>query len=326
MADRHPGLTVSTTAGGTTTSWSQVGVVAEAELAAIAGDVWHPSLGGDLPLRLNRAVLDCDHVILLARRFPTRSSASPGGAKVLLPRRVGPEMIDVALARRSEWGRRHDRTRRHPRPADSSTTQLRADPDPGHARVMVVVDDARLAGVFCRRPRRAWRRAAGLSATRHIRTRTAHAAGPVDGAAYVRRRAVDRGQGVRKLEPVLADDAELVIFAPHLRGVSRVHGRSWPGSATTCCRTSSSSGTALRCAVAVLAHSTHMRGAGTSPTASNGPGAGHPLQPGARGRVPGPGPRLPRPDSVDVADWTGREDGVLLVVPRRRGAHRLAER
>ncbi|RTL09426.1 MAG: DUF2088 domain-containing protein, partial [Acidimicrobiia bacterium] len=96
VADRHPGLTVSNHRWRDDDELVAIGVVAEAELAAIAGDVWHPSLGGDLPLRLNRAVLDCDHVILLGPTFPHEVVGFSGGAKYFFPGVSGPEMIDVS--------------------------------------------------------------------------------------------------------------------------------------------------------------------------------------------------------------------------------------
>lgn len=327
-ADRHPGLTVSNHRWRDDDELVAIGVVAEAELAAIAGDVWHPSLGGDLPLRLNRAVLDCDHVILLGPTFPHEVVGFSGGAKYFFPGVSGPEMIDV-----SHWlgalsgvvgtiGRVDTPTRRL---VDHAAAQI---PTPVTLVSMVVVDDARLAGVFVGDLDAAWRRAAGLSATRHIRTlerpmqRVLSMAPPMYDELWTAAKAM------YKLEPVLADDAELVIFAPHLREVSRVHGaelarvgyhvlpyflEQWDRFSDV--------------PRAVLAHSTHVRGAGTFSDGVERPRVRVTLSsrvPEAECRALGLG--YLDPDSVDVADWTGREDGVLVVPRAGEVLYRLAER
>lgn len=328
VADRHPGLTVSNHRWRDDDELVAIGVVAEAELAAIAGDVWHPSLGGDLPLRLNRAVLDCDHVILLGPTFPHEVVGFSGGAKYFFPGVSGPEMIDV-----SHWlgalsgvvgtiGRVDTPTRRL---VDHAAAQI---PTPVTLVSMVVVDDARLAGVFVGDLDAAWRRAAGLSATRHIRTlerpmqRVLSMAPPMYDELWTAAKAM------YKLEPVLADDAELVIFAPHLREVSRVHGaelarvgyhvlpyflEQWDRFSDV--------------PRAVLAHSTHVRGAGTFSDGVERPRVRVTLSsrvPEAECRALGLG--YLDPDSVDVADWTGREDGVLVVPRAGEVLYRLADR
>lgn len=328
VADRHPGLTVSNHRWRDDDELVTIGVVPEAELAAIAGDVWHPSLGGDLPLRLNRAVLDCDHVILLGPTFPHEVVGFSGGAKYFFPGVSGPEMIDV-----SHWlgalsgvvgtiGRVDTPTRRL---VDHAAAQI---PTPVTLVSMVVVDDARLAGVFVGDLDAAWRRAAGLSATRHIRTlerpmqRVLSMAPPMYDELWTAAKAM------YKLEPVLADDAELVIFAPHLREVSRVHGaelarvgyhvlpyflEQWDRFSDV--------------PRAVLAHSTHVRGAGTFSDGVERPRVRVTLSsrvPEAECRALGLG--YLDPDSVDVADWTGREDGVLVVPRAGEVLYRLAER
>ena len=328
-ADRHPGLTVSNHRWRDDDELVTIGVVPEAELAAIAGDVWHPSLGGDLPLRLNRAVLDCDHVIVLGPTFPHEVVGFSGGAKYFFPGVSGPEMIDV-----SHWlgalsgvvgtiGRVDTPTRRL---VDHAAAQI---PTPVTLVSMVVVDDARLAGVFVGDLDAAWRRAAGLSATRHIRTlerpmqRVLSMAPPMYDELWTAAKAM------YKLEPVLADDAELVIFAPHLREVSRVHGaelarvgyhvlpyflEQWDRFSDV--------------PRAVLAHSTHVRGAGTFSDGVERPRVRVTLSsrvPEAECRALGLG--YLDPDSVDVADWTGREDDGVLVVPRAGEVlYRLADR
>src|SRR5690606_1515027 len=57
--------------------------------------VWHPSLGGDVPVRINRAAVEADHVLIIGPTFPHEVVGFSGGAKYLWPGISGPEMINV---------------------------------------------------------------------------------------------------------------------------------------------------------------------------------------------------------------------------------------
>ena len=39
-------------------------------MRAIAGKYWHQSLEGDVPVRINKAILDYDQIIILGPTFP----------------------------------------------------------------------------------------------------------------------------------------------------------------------------------------------------------------------------------------------------------------
>jgi nickel-dependent lactate racemase len=88
-----------------------------------------------------------------------------------------------------------------------------------------VVDDKRFAGLFAGTPESAWDGASDLSSQIHItrRDRPFHTvlscAPPMYDELWV------AGKCMYKLEPVVADGGELIIYAPHLREVSEVHGR-----------------------------------------------------------------------------------------------------
>lgn len=326
---RHPGLTVGNHRWRDDGDLVTIGVVTQDELAAIAGPVWHPSLGGDLPLRVNRAVLEHDHVIIVAPTFPHEVVGFSGGAKYFFPGVSGPEMIDV-----SHWlgalsgvvdtiGRVDTPTRRL---IDHAAALI---PAPVTLVSMVVVEDARLAGVFVGGLDSAWREAAALSATRHVVELTDPLERVLSMAPPMYDELWTAAKAMYKLEPALADDAELVIFAPHLSVVSRVHGAElarvgyhvlpyflgqWDRFADI--------------SKAVLAHSTHVRGAGTYIDGVERPRVRVTLA----SRVPEDecrslGLGYLDPDSVVVADWSDREDEGLLVVPRAGEVlYRLADR
>ncbi|MBZ0309414.1 MAG: nickel-dependent lactate racemase, partial [Anaerolineae bacterium] len=71
----------------------QLGVLPAEQIKAIAGEYWHPSLGGDVAVRINRLAMTYDHIIILGPTFPHEVVGFSGGAKYLFPGISGPEMI-----------------------------------------------------------------------------------------------------------------------------------------------------------------------------------------------------------------------------------------
>ena len=121
-----------------------------------------------------------------------------------------------------------------------------------------------MAGAFCGETKAAWRQAAALSARRHV----VWVDRPYDRVLAVMPEMYEdlwtAAKGAYKTEPVVADGGEIIIYAPHVRKVSHVHGRlieeigyhcrdyflaqwdrfgGYPGG--------------------ILAHSTHVKGQGT---------------------------------------------------------------
>ena len=74
---------------------TQIGLLEQAQVQAIAGDAWHPSLGGDCPVRINKLALDYDHILIVGPTFPHEVVGFSGGAKYLFPGISGPEMINT---------------------------------------------------------------------------------------------------------------------------------------------------------------------------------------------------------------------------------------
>ena len=72
-----------------------IGVIKQDEVKQIAGDKWHPTLGGDVPVNINKAVFDYDHIIILGPTFPHEVVGFSGGAKYLFPGISGAEMINA---------------------------------------------------------------------------------------------------------------------------------------------------------------------------------------------------------------------------------------
>lgn len=292
-----------------------VGSLPQSRIKEIAGDRWHPTLGGDVDVSLNKAALDYDEILILGPTFPHEVVGFSGGGKYLFPGISGAAMIDVTHWLGALAGVR--------RTIGIKDTPVRAMI---HAAVELVprpitlaalmVQGSGLAGVFVGDHLNAWSAAADLSAQRHINwvdkpfERVLSCAPPMYDELWT------AGKAMYKLEPALAEGGELIIYAPHLDEVSFVHGKhihavgyhplpyflkQWDRF--------------KHVPLGVLAHSTHVKGDGEFEDRVERPRATVTLA-----------TRIPKhvcdelnlgymdPDSIDIEEWADREDeGVLLV-------------
>jgi nickel-dependent lactate racemase len=192
-------------------------------------------------------------------------------------------------------------------------------PTPLSLIALVVTHDG-IAGCFVGSASETWREAARLSSTRHI----VWLDEPLDRMLAVMPSLYNdlwtAAKGAYKAEPALADDGEVVIYAPHVREVSYTHGalldeigyhskayftaqwerfKHYPGG--------------------ILAHSTHVKGLGTYDAAT---GLERPRIrvtlatgiPESRCRRINLGYRDPA--TIDPETWASEEPGRSLVVPR----------
>jgi nickel-dependent lactate racemase len=184
--------------------------------------------------------------------------------------------------------------------------------------ISLVTHGAGLAGLYCGTPEEAWSAAADLSDRIHI---TYHerpyasvisCAPPMYGDLWV------GGKAAYKLEPVVRDGGELIIYAPHIREISVTHGalierigyhvRDYFLACMD--RFSGVPG-------GVLAHSTHVKGIGTYVNGQEHPRINVVLAtgiPDATCRKINLGYRDPA--SINPEDWMHREDAGLLHVPK----------
>ncbi len=295
-----------------------IGTITREQVQTFAGDAWHPSLGGDVPVRINRAALEADHILIIGPTFPHEVVGFSGGAKYLWPGISGPEMINVthwlgALITVLDTIGIEDTPMR--RMIHTAADEYLPTPV---TLMALVVDDAKLAGMFIGPHTEAHRASVQLSAQRHIiwldrpfRRVLSHAP-PMYDELWTGAKAM------YKLEPGIADGGEVIVYAPHLDTISDVHGhhirrvgyhvrdyflKQWDRFKDV--------------PLGVLAHSTHLRGSGTYEKGIET----------ARIEVT-LASQIPQevcsainlgymdPATIDPADWTGREDEGLLYVPK----------
>ncbi len=298
-----------------------LGVLPREELAALTGGL----LAEEVPVRLNRAVLDYDHLLVCGPVFPHEVAGFSGGNKYFFPGIAGADIIDFThwlgalVTSYASIGMAQTAVRAV---IDRAAALI---PRPRHALCSVVTGDG-VHGLFVGEMEAAWAQAAALSAQVHIKwcDRPYRQVLAVLPAMY------DElwvgAKGMYKTEPVVADGGEVVIYAPHLREISVTHGRiireigyhvrdyftaQWERF--------------KHYPWGVLAHSTHVRGIGAYTDGVECPRIAVTLATGlseAECRAVNLGYR--DPSTIDPAAWAGREaDGVLLVPHAGETLYRL---
>ncbi|MCP5098599.1 MAG: DUF2088 domain-containing protein [Chloroflexi bacterium] len=296
---------------------TSIGSLPKSQIQHIAGNRWHPTLGADVDILINRAIYDYNHILILGPTFPHEVVGFSGGAKYLFPGISGADMINVthwlgALAGvRGTIGIKETPVR----DMIHAATEYVSTPI---TLISLVVVGKGLAGVFIGNHLEAWSAAADLSSQRHIVWVDKPFQKVLSKAPPMYDELWTGGKAMYKLEPALAEGGELIIYAPHLDVVSHVHGNyiyevgyhvlpyfleQW--------------GRFKHIPLGVLAHSTHVRGDGRFHNGIEYPRATVKL---ATQLSPEDCERLAlgyqNPNEINVAEWQNREDEGVLYVPK----------
>jgi nickel-dependent lactate racemase len=311
---RNVGLTSHDWAN--TSALATLGVITGDEVRALAGDCWHPSLAGDVDVRVNRALLEYDHILVVSPVVPHEVAGFSGGAKYFFPGVSGPQMINVTHWLGALGG--------IPATIGIKETPVRALIHAAAAKLSIpvtllalVVEGNGLAGVFIGDILSAWSAAADLSAQRHIRRcdhpyrRVLSCPGPIYDELWTAAKAM------YKLEPVLSQGAEIVIYAPFLDTVSKTHGKHiFEIGYHTLAYFLEQWDRFRNIPPVVLAHSTHLRGSGRMENGVERPNVRVTLASGISAKDC---TRLNLgyldPASVRPEEWKNREAEGILYVP-----------
>jgi nickel-dependent lactate racemase len=271
-----------------------------------------------VPVRLNRLLLDYDDVLVCGPVFPHEVVGFSGGNKYFFPGIAGPDIINFthwlgALITSYETiGTKDTPMRRVINRAVGLIPRAR------HALCAVVTTEG-VAGLFGGSPEEAWSAAADLSAQVHVRWCEHPYKQVLSVLPEMYNELWVGAKGMYKLEPVIADGGEVIIYAPHLTEISVVHGevikqigyhvrdyfvKQWPRFE--------------HYPWGVLAHSTHLRGIGEydAETGIERPRIRVTLATGLSAEecaAVNLGYRDPR--SIDPAQFANREDEGILLVP-----------
>jgi nickel-dependent lactate racemase len=292
-----------------------LGTLLASEISEITGGL----MARDVPVRLNKLILDYDQLLICGPVFPHEVVGFSGGNKYFFPGIAGPEIINfthwlgAVITNYKIIGAGYT-------PVRAVIDRAASLVDRPKACFSLVATYAGLAGIYFGSPEEAWQAAAELSAQKHI----VYVDKPFQRVLSIMPEMYDDlwtgAKGMYKMEPAVADGGEIIIYAPHIREVSYTHGKlideigyhcrdyflkqwdkfmDYPGG--------------------VLAHSTHLRGMGQyDPTTgieiprirvtlATGITAEHCRQINL-GYID--------PTTIDMSEWLGREEDGILVVPR----------
>lgn len=261
LGTRYPGMSVRNHAWQDPDTFVSVGVIPGDRVAELSeGRLREP-----VDVRLNSLVVDHDVTLIVGPVFPHEVVGFSGGTKYLFPGIAGQEIIDL-----SHW-------------LGALITSAAIIGTPGTTPVRALIDEAaamvpteqlalcvvvkpgsgELYAAAFGEPRAAWARAAEVSAGTHVR----YLDEPVRRVVAVIPEKYDdmwtAAKGFYKVEPVVADGGEVIIYAPHITRLSAMHPeieeigyhcrdfflQQWERY--------------RQLHWGVLAHSTHLRGVGT---------------------------------------------------------------
>jgi len=294
-------------------TFATIGTITEDETRELSGGL----LTKQVAVTINRVIFDYDLLVIVGPVFPHEVVGFSGGNKYFFPGISGPEVINFThwlgalITSMAIIGTKQT-------PVRAVIDRAASFIDRPKLCFSLVVRETKLAGLYVGTPEEAWEAAADLSARLHV----TYVERPFRRVLSVMPKMYDdiwvAAKGMYKLEPVVADGGEVVIYAPHISEVSYTHGqvidqigyhvrdyfakqwerfehRPW----------------------AVLAHSTHVRGVGTydAQTGIERPRIQVTLATGI------PRERCERinlgyldPAAIDPEEWANREDeGILLV-------------
>lgn len=299
------------------TALTTLGTITQEQVKGYAGDVWHPSLGGDVPVQINRATVEYDHILIIGPTFPHEVVGFSGGTKYLYPGIAGPDIINVthwmgALMTVLDTIGIEDTPMRR-------MIHAAADLIPTPITLLaLVVDKSEIAGIFIGPHKEAHHASVALSSQRHIIWLDRPLKKVLSKAPPMYDELWTGAKAMYKLDPGIADGGEIIVYAPHLNMVSEVHGRylnrigyhvrdyflkQWDRFSDI--------------PLGVLAHSTHLKGSGTFENGVESPR----IHVSLASKLSAEETRAINlhyvdPASINVDEWVNREDEDVLYVPK----------
>lgn len=292
---------------------AHIGTIPSNEIAELSNGLFSM----DVPVTINKAIFDYDLLIIIGPVFPHEVVGFSGGNKYLFPGIGGPEILNFF-----HW---LGAVVTNPKIIGNKWTPVRKVVDRAGALVTIpklafcmVVGGKELRGLYAGTPEAAWSSAADLSDQVNVHYKDRPFATVLSRCPEMYEDLWTGGKCMYKLEPVIADGGELIIYAPHIKEVSVTHGRlieeigyhtrdyflkqwdkfkDYPWG--------------------ILAHSTHVRGIGVFEDGTEKPR----VQLTIASQIP---PEVCAkinvgyrdPNSINIADFENREDEGVLYVPK----------
>jgi nickel-dependent lactate racemase len=241
------------------TALRQIGSLTAEEINELSGGLFSM----EVPVTINACLFDYDELLIIGPVFPHEVVGFSGGNKYLFPGVAGPEILNFF-----HW---LGAVVTNPMIIGHKWTPVRKVVDRAAALLPIskrclcmVVEKGGLAGLFAGTPEEAWDNASELSRKLHITTKPRPFHTILSCAPAMYDELWVGGKCMYKLEPVLADDGELIIYAPHIHEISVVHGKLIEELGYHCRDYFLGQWERFKdYPWGVIAHSTHVRGVGT---------------------------------------------------------------
>jgi nickel-dependent lactate racemase len=302
-------------------TFKTLGTIPADEISTLSGGRMKQSV----EVTINKMIFDYDQVVVCGPVFPHEVAGYSGGNKYFFPGISGPEVINLThwlgalISNFDTIGKKHTPTRAV---IDRAASMI---PVPKLC-LAFVVKGYDLSGLYFGRMDEAWSAAADLSSQQHV----IYVDKPFKQILSIMPKLYDdvwtAGKGMYKMEPVIADGGEVIIYAPHIDEISYTHGKfldevgyhvrdyfttqwekfkHYPGG--------------------VLAHSTHVKGSGTYVNGVEKPRVTVTLATKVSPeRCKKVNLEYRDPATINVADFENREhEGVLLVKKAGEMLYRL---
>jgi nickel-dependent lactate racemase len=218
LSHRYPGVSVYQHRWDHDDTFTTLGTISETKVRQLT----QGRLAAGVSVRVNKKLLDYDLLIICGPVFPHEAAGFSGGNKYLFPGVSGPEVIDLihwlgALETNLKIvGSKFSATRRV---IDHAASYI----DIPKLSICIVTCETGVAGLFIGPPQPTWARAADLSAQLHVR----YYDKPFERVLSVIPEMYDDlwtgAKGVLKVEPVVADGGEIIIYAPHIEDITYSH-------------------------------------------------------------------------------------------------------
>jgi nickel-dependent lactate racemase len=314
LAETFPGSEVFNHEWKNPAALKKIGTLTSKQIDEITGGLFSM----DIDVTINRRVFDYDQLVIAGPVFPHEVVGFSGGSKYFFPGICGEDLLNFF-----HW---LGAVITNPRIIGTKNTPVRGTLEaaadmidlPKFALTMVVKGHDDLAGLYFGAVREAWSAAADLSDQTQIIYVDKPYKSILSQAPLMYDELWTGGKCMYKMEPVVADGGELIIYAPHITEISIAHGKlieeigyhtrdyflaDWDRF--------------KHYPWGVVAHSTHVRGIGTMENGVEKPRVTVTLATG----IPEETCRRINlgyrdPASIDVSDWQGREDEGYLYVPK----------
>ncbi|MFO1488508.1 MAG: lactate racemase domain-containing protein [Verrucomicrobiota bacterium] len=238
---------------------TEIGSLTAAEVKELTGGLFSM----DVPVEINKLVFNYDQVIIVGPVFPHEVVGFSGGNKYLFPGIGGPKILNFF-----HW---LGAVVTNPMIIGNKWTPVRKVVDRAGALVkvdkrcfcMVVAPDKSLVGLTFSTPEPAWDTASELSRQVHIVYKDKPFKTVLSNMPPMYDDLWVAGKGMYKLEPVVADGGELIIYAPHVTEISVTHGKIIERLGYHCRDYFLTQWDKFKHEPwGILAHSTHVRGIG----------------------------------------------------------------